>query len=303
MPVVAIANQKGGVGKTTTAINLGAALARAGRRVLLIDGDPQSNATSGLGLVPGADGSLYDVLSDARDAGACIRATSEPGLALLPASRDLAGAEIELAALPDRERRLAGVIAPLRDAYDDILIDCAPSLSLLTLNALTAADRVLIPVQCEYLALEGLGHLADTIARVSQRLNPGLVIGGVLLTMYDSRTNLSQEVMRQVRAHFPQTYRTVIPRSVRLSEAPSFGRTIFEYAASTPGAQSYRALAAEYLERDAPPAPLPSGMRPARPPSARVATTGSNTPIATSPRDDHVAPTARDDRVATTGGT
>jgi chromosome partitioning protein len=250
VPVVAIANQKGGVGKTTTAINLGAALARSGRRVLLIDGDPQSNATSGLGLVPGADANLYDVLSGAKTAAACVRETSEPGLALLPASRDLAGAEIELATLPNREQRLRDALAPLRTTYDDILIDCAPSLSLLTLNALTAADRVLIPVQCEYLALEGLGHLADTIARVSERLNPQLAIGGVLLTMYDSRTNLSQEVVRQVRAHFPQTCTTVIPRSVRLSEAPSFGRTIFEYAPASRGAETYRALARELLAHE-----------------------------------------------------
>ena len=254
MRVVAIANQKGGVGKTTTAVNLGAALARSGRRILLIDGDPQSNATSGLGLLPGGRGvdgrdTLYDVLGGV-PAAACVRATAEPGLAILPACRDLAGAEVELAALPDREHRLRTSIATLRSGYDFVLVDCAPSLGLLTLNALTAADRVVIPVQCEYLALEGLGHLADTIARVAERLNPSLHVDGVLLTMFDARTKLAQEVARQVRRHFPQTYATVIPRSVRLGEAPSFGRTIFDYAPASSGAGAYRALAREFLARE-----------------------------------------------------
>ncbi len=249
MPIIAIANQKGGVGKTTTAVNLGAALARSGRRILLVDADPQSNATSGLGLVPGGRGSLYDVLGGA-PAAACVQETGEPGLSILPACRDLAGAEVELAALPDREYRLRTSIATLRSGYDFVLIDCAPSLGLLTLNALTAADRVVIPVQCEYLALEGLGYLADTIGRVAERLNPSLRVGGVLLTMFDSRTNLSQEVVRQVRSHFPQTYNTVIPRSVRLGEAPSFGRTIFDHAPASSGAGAYRALAREFLARE-----------------------------------------------------
>ena len=249
MPVIAIANQKGGVGKTTTAVNLGAALARSGRRILLVDGDPQSNASSGLGLVPGGRGSLYDVLGGA-PAASCVQETGEPGLAILPSCRDLAGAEVELAALPDREYRLRTSIATLRSGYDFVLIDCAPSLGLLTLNALTAADRVVIPVQCEYLALEGLGYLADTIGRVTERLNPSLRVDGVLLTMFDSRTKLSQEVVRQVRSHFPQTYATVIPRSVRLGEAPSFGRTIFDHAPASSGAGAYRALAREFLARE-----------------------------------------------------
>lgn len=262
MSVVAIANQKGGVGKTTTAINLGAALARSGRRILLIDGDPQSNATSGLGLIPGNSATLYDVLTAQQPASACVQETSEPGLSILPASRDLAGAEVELAALPDRERRLRDAIATLRSGFDYVLLDCSPSLGLLTLNALTAADRVLIPVQCEYLALEGLGYLAATIDRVAERLNPPLTVGGVLLTMFDSRTNLSQEVVSQVRAHFPQTYSTIIPRSVRLGEAPSFGRTIFQYAPGSRGAETYRELAREFLQREeagSGPAPIGAG--------------------------------------------
>ena len=293
MPVVAIANQKGGVGKTTTAINLGAALARSGRRILLIDGDPQSNATSGLGLTPGDTPTLYEVLTDGRSVAGCLRETSEPGLTILPASRDLAGAEVELAGLPDRERRLQVAIATLRSGYDYVLVDCAPSLGLLTLNALTASDRVLIPVQCEYLALEGLGYLADTIARVGEHLNPALTIGGVLLTMFDSRTRLSQEVVRQVRAHFPQTYRTVIPRSVRLGEAPSFGQTIFQYAPDSRGAETYRALAREFLDREE-----GGGLAPA----------GGPTETSAEPRDrvaaserDHVAPVDRD-QVAAVGG-
>ena len=251
MSIWAIANQKGGVGKTTTAISLGAALARAARRVLLIDSDPQSNATSGLGMRDRTGPTLYDALAERVDLKDCIIETAESGLRLIPASRDLAGGEVELAAAMAREFRLQRVLAPVRDNYDYVLIDCAPSLGLLTLNALAAADAVLIPVQSEYLALEGLEHLAHTIDLVRSNLNPALQIGGVVLTMYDSRTNLSMAVLEEVRMHFPQTYRSVIPRSVRLSEAPSFGQSIFTYAKISRGAAAYQELAEEFLARDA----------------------------------------------------
>ena len=251
--IYAIANQKGGVGKTTTAINLCAALAALGRRVLLVDMDPQGNATSGIGLDKATlSPSVYEALTgEALAADALVR-DHRPGLDVLPAALSLAGAEVELVAMPQRERRLAHALRPLAPEYDQVIIDCPPSLGLLTVCALTAAQRVLVPVQCEYLALEGLTQLMRSIALVRQSLNPRLRIAGVLLTMYDARTNLSAQVVDEVRRHFPQVvYNTIVPRSVRLSEAPSYGQSILEYDRSSRGAVAYRALAEELLAREA----------------------------------------------------
>ncbi|HEY8490329.1 MAG TPA: ParA family protein [Dehalococcoidia bacterium] len=248
--ILALANQKGGVGKTTTAINLGACLAERGARVLLVDIDAQGNATSGLGLDGTAHAGVYQMLVEDVPARECIIPTHQPGLEIIPASSDLAGAEVELVPMMAREYRLKRALEPLDGAYDFILLDCPPSLGLLTLNALAAATEVLIPVQCEYLALEGLSHLAQTLDLVRRNLNHGLRIGGLLLTMYDSRTNLSQQVADEVRKHFPETFQTAIPRSVRLSEAPSHGVSILAYDPSSRGAEAYRALADEVLARD-----------------------------------------------------
>ena len=250
--VVTVANQKGGVGKTTTAVNVGAELARR-VRVLLVDLDPQANATSSLGLDPGEDrATTYEVLLGDTAIDEIVLPTGVPGLDLAPASRVLAGAQVELVDLPDRERRLERALAGLvaGGAYDLVLVDTPPSLGLLTLNALVASDLVLVPVQAEYLALEGLGQLVETLEMVRSSLNPRLVLVGILLTMLDSRTNLSAQVAAEVRRHFPAaTFAVEIPRSVRLSEAPSFGRSIRQYDPSSRGGRAYAALADELATR------------------------------------------------------
>ncbi len=250
--IFAFANQKGGVGKTTTAVNLGAYLAQAGRKVLVVDNDPQGNATTSLGVDPRTlHVSLYDVLIDGTPLAEAITLTDRLGLDLAPASVDLAGAEVEMAGLMARESLLRRALATVTDRYDYIFIDNPPSLSLLTVNGLTAADGgVIIPVQCEYLALEGLSLLLDTIRQVREVLNPRLHIAGVVLTMFDARTNLSQQVVNEVRAYFPeQVFETIIPRNVRLSEAPSHGQTILSYAPNSAGGLAYNALAHEFLLR------------------------------------------------------
>jgi chromosome partitioning protein len=249
--MLACANQKGGVGKTTTVVNVAAYLAGDGRRVLVVDLDPQGNATSGLGAERAAAGaSVYDSLLGGVDLGSLIVPTETPGLSLVPSSIALAGAEVELAGVPQRERRLSRVIESVRSDFDDIFIDCPPSLGLLTVNALTAADAVLIPMQCEYYALEGLSQLIATIHLVRDHLNPALAVRGVVLTMFDTRTNLSAEVAAEVRTHLgAAVFDTVVPRSVRLAEAPSHGRPIARYAPDSRGATAYRALATELEAR------------------------------------------------------
>lgn len=247
--IVAFVNQKGGVGKTTTAVTLAAALGRRHQRVLLVDLDPQANATSAVGVEAAGKPGTYELMMDDAAPDACITAVEGEPFSIVPADTALAGAEVELVPLMARERRLANTLARVRDRYDWILVDCPPSLGLLTVNALTAADSVIIPVQCEYLALEGLSHLMSTLELVRQNLNPNLFILGLVLTMHDSRTRLSQEVADEVRQHFDQTFETVIPRAVRISEAPSHGQTIFQYDPAGRGAEAYGALADELLER------------------------------------------------------
>ena len=250
--VIACANQKGGVGKTTTVVNLASYLALAGERVLAIDLDPQGNATSGLGLDRGSlDGSIYDAVIDDVDLRELFVRGPIDGLTVIPSSIALAGAEIELAPLEQRERRLARLIRAVADDFDYILIDSPPSLGLLTVNALTAADAVLIPIQCEYYALEGLTQLIATVNLVRDHLNPALELKGVVLTMYDARTNLSSDVANEVRRHLgASVYETVIPRSVRLSEAPSHGLPIPMYRPDSRGAEAYAALAREIRAQD-----------------------------------------------------
>jgi chromosome partitioning protein len=252
--IVAVANQKGGVGKTTTAINLATSVAMSGRKVLLVDVDPQGNLTSGVGLkgqhTPA--GTIYDALLTDALPQVFVLPTSIENLSLIPADRNLTGAEIEMVPLPDRELRLKRVLDPLRSAFEFMFIDCPPSLGLLTLNALVAADAVLIPLHCEYFALEGLADLVGTLRRVRGGLNPGLDIEGVLLTMYDDRTNLGQLVARDVREFFKEkVFNTIIPRNVRLGEAPSHGIPCVVYDAKSRGAAAYVALAKELLERRA----------------------------------------------------
>ncbi len=250
--IIALANQKGGVGKTTTAINLAASLAVLEYKVLVVDADPQANATSGLGFdLKEIESSIYECIVDGVDPKTALLKSEIDGLDVLPSHIDLVGAEIEMLNLPNREKVLKEVLGKLRDSYDFILIDCSPSLGLITVNSLTAADSVIIPVQCEYFALEGLGKLLNTIKIIQSRLNTTLEIEGFLLTMYDSRLRLSNQVVEEVQRHFQDmVFETLIARNIKLSEAPSYGKAVVEYDATSKGAVSYLNLARELLQKN-----------------------------------------------------